>query len=212
MITLTLVRHGQTAWNATGRFMGQTDVPLDETGLRQAQAVARRLDNTRPDAIYASDLKRAKQTAEAIQAAIAEAIHPASPPEIIPEPRLRELYFGEWQGLVYDQIQTRYPAALAAWEADMLNCAPAGGETLIQLAGRVQEAYAEIIAAHPEGTVLLVAHGGALQALLCLALGVPIERYWQLELKNTSICELHVYPAGAILHMFNDTCHLEETG
>ena len=210
MITIWLVRHGQTAWNANGRFMGQTDIPLDETGLRQAEAVARRLRDRRPDAIYASDLQRAWQTAEAIQAAIAGAAHPAPPPELIPEPRLREMYFGEWQGLVYDQIQARYPAALAAWEADMLRSAPTGGETLIQLAGRVQAVYAEVAAAHPDGSVVLVAHGGALQALLCLALGLPVDRFWQLDLKNTSISELHLYPAGAILHRFNDTCHLEE--
>ena len=67
----------------------------------------------------------------------------------------------------------------------------------------------EILAAHPDGTVLVVGHGGALQALLCMALGLPPERFWQLQLDNTGIADLRIYPEGAILNLFNDTCHLE---
>jgi 2,3-bisphosphoglycerate-dependent phosphoglycerate mutase len=206
---LLIVRHGRTAWNSDGRFQGQLDIPLDEIGQSQAAAVAHRLARERPLAIYASDLSRAWQTARWIQNAITEAIQPDPAPPLVLEPRLREMHFGEWQGLTYTEIQTCQPEALAAWEADWLTNAPPGGETLAQLVERVLAVYREILAAHPDGTVLVVGHGGALQALLCLALGLPPERFWQLQLDNTGVADLRIYPEGAILNLFNDTCHLE---
>ena len=212
---LLIVRHGRTAWNIDGRFQGQLDIPLDEVGLTQAAAVARRLalelqrTQERPAAIYASDLSRAWQTARRIQNAIAETIQPDPFPPLVLEPRLREMHFGEWQGQTYGEIQACQPDALATWEADWLNNAPPGGETLTQLVERVQAVYREILAAHPDGTVLLVGHGGALQALLCMALGLPPERFWQLQWDNTGLADLRIYPEGAILNLFNDTCHLE---
>ncbi len=206
---LLIVRHGRTAWNSDGRFQGQLDIPLDEVGQAQAAAVAHRLARERPLAIYASDLSRAWQTARWIQNAITEASQPDPTPPLVLEPRLREMHFGEWQGLTYAEIQASQPEALAAWEADWLTNAPPGGETLVQLVERVQAVYREILAAHPDGTALVVGHGGALQALLCLALGLPPERFWQLQLDNTGVADLRVYPEGAILNLFNDTCHLE---
>jgi alpha-ribazole phosphatase len=206
---LLLARHGRTAWNSDGRFQGQLDIPLDEVGQAQAAALAHRLAQERPQAIYASDLSRAWQTARWIQNAIAEASQPDSTPPLVLEPRLREMHFGEWQGLTYAEIQTCQPAALAAWEADWLKNSPPGGETLTQLIERVQAIYQEILAAHPDGTALLVGHGGALQSLLCMALGLPPERFWQLQLDNTGLADLRIYPQGAILNLFNDTCHLD---
>jgi len=206
---LLIVRHGRTAWNVNGRFQGQLDIPLDEVGQAQAGAAARRLAKERPAAIYSSDLSRAWQTARAIHTAIITASQPSPPPPLMLDPRLRELHFGEWQGMTYTEIQERYPVALKAWEAEWLNTAPPGGETQAQLIERVQAVYQEIQAAYPDDTVMLVGHGGALQALLCQALGMPVERFWQLHLDNTGLADLRIYPEGAILNLFNDTCHLE---
>ena len=141
---LVIIRHGQTQWNADGRFMGQADIPLDEVGERQAQAVARRLAGERPAAICASDLQHAWHTAQEIQAEIAKEAAPEPAPCLIPEKRLREMKFGDWQGLTYPEIQLRFPETAAAWETNMLENAPSGGETLLQLAERVQQAYDEI--------------------------------------------------------------------
>jgi alpha-ribazole phosphatase len=206
---LLLVRHGQTAWNADGRFMGQMDIPLNEKGLRQAEAAGRRLALERPQAIYASDLQRARQTAEQIRSAIAESIAPDPPPPLFADPRLREMSFGEWEGLNYQEIETSQPEALKAWEADFLNYSPKGGETAAQMFERVFAAHSQIAEQHSEASVILVAHGGSLQALLAHLMGLPIDRMWQFHMSNTGISEVSLYAAGAVLNLFNDTCHLE---
>jgi alpha-ribazole phosphatase len=198
---LHLVRHGQTAWNASRRYMGQYDEPLNATGLAQAAAVARRLKRQSFDAIYSSDLQRAWQTAIQIAA--------GRPQEPKPEPRLREMNFGAWQGLTYAEIEQREPQALAAWQQDPLLQAPPGGETLGQLAGRVGVLPGELRLAHPGQEVLLVAHGGPLRTLICLLLGLPAADYWRVNLDNCSISVLELYETSAIVCKLNDTAHLE---
>lgn len=201
---LLIVRHGQTDWNSSSRFQGHTDVPLNAVGLAQAQAISRRLSVERPAAIYSSDLQRAWQTAQIIQQALpAEARCP-----LIAEPRLREMCFGEWEGLTYSEIQARQHRQLEIWKSDLEHTAPPGGETLLDLKARVQAAYQDILQAHAEATVILVAHGGPLQMLIALALGLPPGRYWQVQLSNASLSELNIYPEGAILNLLNCTEHL----
>ncbi|MCZ7551742.1 MAG: hypothetical protein B6D39_08615 [Anaerolineae bacterium UTCFX2] len=206
---LLLVRHAQTDWNADGRFMGQKDIELSVLGLRQAEAVGRRLARERPQAIYASDLKRAWQTAEQIHRAIAESCAPDPPPPLLPEPAWREMSFGAWEGLNYQQITTEHPEALKAWETDYLYYAPPGGENVAQMLERIFSAHAQIVERHPEASVILVAHGGTLQALLAHLLGLPIDRMWQIHMSNTGVSEVDLHPAGAVLNLFNGTCHLE---
>ncbi len=209
-----LIRHGQTEWNSAGRFMGQQDIPLNATGRLQAQRLANRLAGEQPQAIYASDLQRAWQTAEAIHAAIQAAMNTESDSNslapLIAEPRLREMDFGAWEGCTYAELQASQPQVMAAWEADLLHVAPPEGESLLQMAGRVQAAYQDILAAHSEGTILLVAHGGPLQALMAHIFGLPPERYWQFHLNNTGWVELNLYQSGAVLNRFNDIAHLDE--
>jgi 2,3-bisphosphoglycerate-dependent phosphoglycerate mutase len=201
---LLIVRHGQTDWNTDGRFQGQTDIPLNLTGIQQAQAVAGRLSTEQPAAIYASDLQRAWQTGEIIQAAF----QPARRVELISEPSLREMCFGEWEGLTYSEIQARQPRLLERWESDLEHNTPPGGESLLDLRKRVQAVYKSILAEHPNMTVVVVAHGGPLQTLLATALGLPAGRFWQVHLSNASLSELSIYPEGAMLNQLNCTCHL----
>ena len=202
MTRFLLARHGETAWNAQRRHHGQSDVPLNAAGRRQAAALGRRLSKEPIDAVYASDLQRAWQTAEAIAA------HCDLP--VRPEPRLRELHFGTWEGLTYPEIEVQDPEALAAWRGDPLNVAPPEGETLGQLAQRVSALRADLEAAHPDETVLLVSHNGVLRVLICQALGLPPENYWQFHLSNASLSDLAFYEAGAILNALNETAHLEQ--
>jgi alpha-ribazole phosphatase len=199
---LFLARHGQTAWNVKSRYMGQVDVPLDETGERQAALLGHRLAEEGLAAIYTSDLLRARQTAIAIAA------HQTCP--LIPEARLREMDFGVWQGLTYAEIQETNRINLEAWEADRLRNTPPGGESLSQFSSRVEAAYQEIIQAHLEETTLVVAHGGVMKILLCLVLGLPPERYWQIQISPASLSEIWIYPEGGSLNLLNDACHLRE--
>jgi alpha-ribazole phosphatase len=200
MVRLILARHGKTAYNMQGRYQGQTDVPLSSTGRQQAARLAERLAREEVDAIYASDLQRAWETA-----AVVSVPHGLS---VLAEPRLREMGFGEWEGLTYEEIQQRYPQQLPAWDADPLNVAPPGGETLAQVAARVQSAVDEIARAHADQTVLMVSHGGPLRVLLCLALGSSPWAHWQFNLDVASVSQLCLHDGGAVLTQLNDTGHL----
>jgi alpha-ribazole phosphatase len=198
-IRLLLARHGQTDWNVQHRYQGQSDTFLNDTGQAQAAALARRLAGEQIDAIYASDLKRAWATAGAVGGALNLATRP--------EPGLREIYFGNWEGLTHQEIASRYPGAHAAWIADPEN-APHGGESLSQVAARLDGVLARIWRDHQGQTVLVVGHGGSISLMICLALEFPPQMRWKLRLDTTSISEMRLYDGAAILMRLNDTHHL----
>lgn len=199
---LILVRHGETAWNAQRCYQGRTDVPLNEAGRRQAAALAQRLVREEIHVVCASDLQRAWETARAIAAS-----HGLP---LCSEPRLREMSFGDWEGLTYQDIQRRYPQALIDWEADPLNSAPPGGETLAQVAARAESVLDDLFGRHQDRTVLLVTHSGLLRVLLCLVLGLAPEAHWRFRLDIASLSELHLRNENAVLVRLNDTHHLEK--
>ncbi|GAB4437888.1 MAG: alpha-ribazole phosphatase [Anaerolineae bacterium] len=200
MLRLLLIRHGETDWNAQGRYQGQTDIPLNAVGWQQAQALAQRLAREPLTAIYASDLRRAGQTATVI-----------AEPHQLPvrhDPRLREMRFGVFEGLTYAEIAARYPEALAAWQQNR-DTPPPGGEALAAFSARVRDFFDAVIAAHDDAAVLVVAHGGALRDMICRALDIPADRRWNLAMDNASLSELHLYEGGAVLYRLNDTAHLD---
>ncbi len=200
MTRLLLIRHGRTSWNAEGRYQGQTDTSLSELGREQAQRLADRLCSEDIDALYASDLQRAWETAERIAAGHHLAIRP--------EPRLREINFGEWEGKTHEQIERSDSESLTRWFDDPVHRSPPGGETLKEVRDRVRAAYDDVMEHHREETVAIVAHGGTLRVLLCLALGMRPEAYWQFHFDVASLSELNVHDEGAILNTLNDTAHL----
>lgn len=148
--TILLVRHGETDWNLERRVQGHTDRPLNGTGLAQAQTLAETLAQEQIDAVYASDLSRALETARAV------ADTRGLPVETLPG--LREKHFGTWEGLTDAEIRERFPEATGGSWGD--------AETREQLAERVLAALAEITAANPGGRALVVTHGGPLHAVL----------------------------------------------
>jgi alpha-ribazole phosphatase len=200
MTRLLLARHGETAWNTSRRYQGQTDIPLNEGGRRQAKALAQRLSGEKIDAIYTSDLQRARETAEAIAA-----FHELP---VRADPRLREIAFGDWEGLTSEEIQGRDAESLTAWHDDPLHASPPGGEMLHQVARRAGAALAEITAGHPDRTVLIVAHGGILRVLLCLALEISPTAYGRFRFGLASLSEVDIYETGATLNNLNDSTHL----
>ncbi len=200
MLQLLMVRHGETDWNLTHRFQGHSDVPLNKNGREQVAAIARRLASEDLHTIYASDLSRAWDTAVAI------GDHHTC--EIIADPRIREGNFGQWEGMTYAEIETRDPQAVKAWHEDLLNFAPPDGETPLQVAARVAAFNDDLRANHQNETLLLVAHGGALQILICLLLDISIEKFWQFNLDHCSLTKISVYPEGAIINLLNDANHI----
>ena len=168
MTRLLLVRHGETDWNHQNRHQGQKDIPMNALGRDQVNRAVQHLTNEQIDAAYASDLIRAWETVKAI-AAQHEGL------AIIKEPRLREMHFGEWEGLTWTQIRQREPSAVDNWSQILMEDGPPGGENLSQFGARVKETTDEIIKAHPDESVLLVAHGGTLMMLICRLLEYPIK-------------------------------------
>jgi broad specificity phosphatase PhoE len=167
MTRLCLVRHGQTAWNLEGRWQGHADPPLNVTGFDQARLLASELANLSFDAIYSSDLQRARATAEAV--ATNQALF------VKTEPRLRELSMGEWEGKLISEIPVLYPAAWAERQRNPVEAQPPGGESVKQLSQRINAAIAEICAENPpEHQILIVSHGLALAVFLCHANGRPL--------------------------------------
>jgi broad specificity phosphatase PhoE len=166
MTCLCLVRHGQTDWNLEGRYQGQSDVPLNEHGWAQANALTRRLQHQEFAAIYASDLLRAKQTAEIIAA-----LHDLP---VIVEPRLREINQGDWEGQLVDVIKDRYATLWEQRLVDPASVRPPGGETVGEVAGRVYAALDDIALRYPAGTVLIASHGLSLATVLCKVRSIPV--------------------------------------
>lgn len=199
MLHLILVRHGQTEWNAQGRYQGQSNVPLSAVGRRQAECAAERLANQKIDAVYTSDLDRAWDTAKVI----AEK-HKL---EVFSEPRLRELRFGVLEGLTFDEAQLQYPHMITAWLKDF-NQPPQGAETVDLFRQRIICLLDELKQKHEEQTLLLVGHGGSLSEILRVALGLSREKRCYFEMEHSSISEVVIAEEYISLMRLNETGHL----
>ena len=173
MTDLIFIRHGETDWNLEGRWQGQADVPLNAAGLAQADLLARQIfDRYQPDAIYSSDLVRARQTAEPLALA-------CGLPVLI-DTRLREIHQGEWQGMLVTDIRARYGSEFENRHSDPWRVAPPGGETAAQVRDRLEAAIRDITAAHPQGTVLIFTHGFIMAVARVICDGAPLEQIWDL--------------------------------
>lgn len=166
MSELWLVRHGQTDWNLERRYQGHSDVPLNATGLQQASLAAEALAGRHYAAIYSSDLRRARTTAEIIAQRLGM--------EVILDPRLREVNFGAWEGLVAAQIHERFPVAWNARLTDTQHARPPGGESVQDVAERMWAALDEFTARQPHHPLIVVSHGLALATVRCRVQGVPL--------------------------------------
>jgi len=201
-VRLLLARHGQTEWHHPNRYAGSTDVALNETGRREAQALARRALEERPDLVVSSPLGRAVETAQA-------AARMCGSPLIL-ENRLREVDFGDFEGMTMGEIRARDPLAAAAFEDDPAACPFPNAEPPPEAARRALEALGDLRRAHGGETVLVVAHNTLLRLCLCALLGVPLGDYRRRfpRLSNVAISEVRLGPTGAALLSLNDSAHL----
>jgi len=207
-----LVRHGQTVWNEEGRLCGSSDVPLSDEGLAQARKLAARLKDIGISAIYSSPLLRARQTAEAIAA------HHRV--EVKTEPDLREIDYGDWEGLKVADVLEQFPELEKLRREEPMKFAAPNGEPMLQFAKRVISAIQRVAASHADETICVIAHQTVNRFILCWILqslhlahriSSPIDfRFWR-QLRQDPACVnlLQVREDGLWrVCLVNDTCHL----
>jgi broad specificity phosphatase PhoE len=171
MTQLCLVRHALTDWNLQGRWQGHSDIPLNQTGRKQAHALALELADQHFDDVYSSDLRRAQSTAR-----IAARAHHLM---VQFDPRLREINLGEWEGQLGEDVPGLYPLEWAARINDPFNARPPGGESVYDLAQRSLPVFNELFVKHPTGSVLVVSHGLLLAVFLCHLNGLPLQEAFE---------------------------------
>ena len=179
MTELLIVRHGETDWNAERRFQGHADRSLNDTGRAQAVALADELADVQAEAIYSSDLARARETAQILGARLGVPVTELR--------ELREIDVGDWQGLTRAEIKKRFPEALKAWRRGETGWN--GGETYDELAARVVPALERIAREHPHGRVLVVGHGGTIRALRAHLARVTVAEHRRV-LRAIAYCEV----------------------
>ena len=199
---IVLIRHGQTAWNKQEIFRGQADVPLDEVGLRQAQALADALRAEQISGIFTSPLTRAVQTAAAV--AESRGLVP------VPVPGFIDIDFGAWEGLAHDAVRERFPELYAAWQAQPEDVTFPGGENLDAVCQRAGAALAELVQQGAGQTIALVAHRVVNKVLICHILGLPNSHFWQIRQDTAAINRFCVTSSSYIVDCLNDTCHLRQ--
>ncbi len=194
---ILLIRHGETAWNAERRLQGHLDIPLNPEGERQAALLAAALAPEAVDAVVSSDLARARQTAQAVAAAKGLALRE--------DEALRERGYGGFEGLLYSEIEQRFPAEFAAWQArDVDARLPEGrnrAETFRAFFDRATGAILRLAAAHPGQTLALVAHGGVLECAYRLARGLPLETPRDFKVYNSSVNRFRYHPSSGLLEL-----------
>jgi broad specificity phosphatase PhoE len=169
--TILIARHGQSDWNQEKRWQGHADRPLTERGRQQAQALADRLAHIELDAVYSSDLERAKDTAAVV--ARSQGL------ELQQLPDLREVDVGSWSGLTRDEAEERFPEGFTRWRDGYPGWKD--GETYEAMTDRVLRAVDDIAAEHEGGRVLVVSHGGPIRAMHAAALGLDVHAYRRLR-------------------------------
>jgi broad specificity phosphatase PhoE len=169
---VVLLRHGRTEWNATGRFQGQLDSPLDVMGRAQAATAAVAVAPMEPDAIVSSDLSRTADTAAAVSAEV------GLPVSL--DPRLREIDLGAWQGLTRAEAREKFPDEYASWQAGS-DARRGDGETYAEVGARASECVLEWLdKLGPGATLVAVTHGGTARATIGTLLGFDPDLYWRL--------------------------------
>ena len=179
-----LVRHGLTMWNNERRYQGHTDTKLSPEGIEQAVLLQKRMQHENLSAVYSSDLQRAYETARII----------AQPHNLEVEvcPDLREINFGVWEGLTYNDIEINYPDLLKLWlETPHLLNIPKG-ESFLLVKERAIKSIKGIIKSNHKEDVLIVTHGGTIAALICAIKEKSLKEMWQYKQSNTSVTTLNV--------------------
>ena len=194
------MRHGVTEFNSSRRYAGHRDVGLSLVGYQQAGRLRGRLVDDKIDAVYSSDLRRALVTAEVISAG-----HKV---DIVTRPELREVNYGNVEGLTFEEISRLYPEVAESLTNFSLRLNFPGGEGFEGFIERTSKFLDKLKRHTPSQTILIVSHGGPLRVLVCCLLGIDLGHWWQIRLNNASLSIVETSPRGAIISLLNDTAHL----
>lgn len=201
-VPILLVRHGQTSWNKQRRFLGRSDIPLDQEGVAQAKAAAAVLRPIPLQALYSSPLSRAWGTAERINKSRNLSIQRVDD--------LQELHQGDLEGHPGHYLAEQYPDFLAAWQKDPTHARCPGGETLDECRIRSVRAMRTIAEQHEPGMpVGVVSHRMAIGCIICDLLGLPLRFNTMIEQRNTAINLLSWKDGALRLHRLNEASHLD---
>ena len=200
MTTIFFIRHGQTLWNKELKYQGHSDIALSAEGLQQAERVARRLRREPFTAIYSSDLSRALVTAEKV------AEHHSLP--VVTMPEFREVGFGEWEGLKYDQIYAGWSAEIDKFFRYPSQVNIPGGETFHAVKERIDRGLRQLRERHDGECIAVVTHGGAIRTILCSALDIPLDALWSFRQDNTAVNIVEYEERHNIIRLVNDVNHI----
>lgn len=201
MSRLLLVRHGITEYNSTRRFAGYSDIEMSAAGYRQVERLRDHLANEKIDVIYSSDLKRAMATAEVISS--------GRMVDIITCPELREINYGDAEGLTFQEISHFYPELAESIANYDLQLEFPGGESFAGFTARTCMLMDRLNKYVPtEQTILIVSHSGPLRTLICHLLGIDQSHWRKFRIDNASLSIVEMYPQRTIISLLNETSHL----
>ncbi|MBU0478767.1 alpha-ribazole phosphatase [bacterium] len=199
-----IIRHGQTSGNSALKYFGITDVELNEEGIIQAGLASKRLEKENIYRIYSSSLKRAFKTAEIIAKS-----HRIS---IELKEDLREINFGNWEGLSFQEIQMSYPHEFSEWQNNIMGFTMPQGESILELKRRVETAFNEILNSARENNVVIVTHGGPIRIILSKILSPNAleTAFWKIKQDNAALNIIENTDNTQIISLINDTSHLNQ--
>lgn len=204
MTTIYLIRHGQTDWNKDKIFRGRADVPLNEHGRREAEALARHLESVRVTACYSSPLSRAVETAE-----IASRSHSL---RVNLDAGIIDIDYGEWQGLAEAAVRKQFAETYRQWHEAPHRVKFPGGESLAAVRRRARGSLNRIRSDNPGGTVFVVAHRVVTKVVMCAALRLTNAAFWRIRQDNCAFNIIELSEDGAAVVSMNDTCHMRAGG
>lgn len=201
---LILTRHGETLWNIEGRVQGAMDSPLTERGILQARGLGKRLRGEGITRIYSSDLPRAIHTAEEIRQEL-------ELEEVLFNPALRELSFGEWEGKVWWELRNLYPEIFSIWDQGPHQVKIPGGESMWEVTNRAWHFIEELPKRYPDETICIVTHGMTLQLLVKKALGLSVDQWEGVPWQHNTAVNIFELSAGGKIDpvLIADHTHLE---
>ena len=201
-IPIILMRHGQTAWNKDERFRGRADLPLDETGIKQAEAAAIRLGTCGATAIYSSPMQRTLMTAQPTADKLGLTIEPIE--------GLIDIDYGTWQGLSTEEAQAQDSNLYQQWIHTPHTAQFPQGEGLQEVRDRVTGVINMVLSKHIGETVILVSHIVVCRVFICTVLGLDNSHFWQIGQDVNAINTIGLREGKLVLNSLNDTCHLKD--